>query len=89
MGLNICLRASPSFAPFAVPFFLQKLASSISSTKVKVLFQVELGQLDTLEALELCAPSYKSRFRPLIADIWPSLRTEVVVSVNLDNGCRF
>lgn len=61
-----CMGCCSEFGEFGVPFFLEKLSSTVIETKV-----------ESLETLAACAPIYNQELLPFIEDLWSSLRTEV------------
>lgn len=67
-NLKLSLGASPYFAPFAIPFFLEKF----SSTQIDV-------KLETLNTMGYCCSKYgRAKILPFATEIWQTLKSEIM-----------
>jgi hypothetical protein len=68
LGLERALSATPLFAPYSIPLFIEKLASSLTSAK-----------LDSLHALQTCARAYGAEaISAQTGPLWAPLRAELL-----------
>ncbi|PPQ62900.1 hypothetical protein CVT24_006298 [Panaeolus cyanescens] len=73
LKLRACLSATPSFGPFAIPVFLEKLAAGSRATKT-----------DTLQTMGVCIPVYGSAIaRAYSRKLWNSLKLEIFQPVDV------
>eukprot|EP01080_Neovahlkampfia_damariscottae_P000802 gene802-9052_t len=71
-SLKEAMNCTPLFAPFAIPFYLEKLSSS----------QVEVKS-ETLELLGEAALNFgRKELIAFASELWPSLKTELLRSAN-------
>ena len=69
-ALDNCFAACPSFAPYAVPFFLEKLSSSLVDAK-----------LQTFHVILQCLKGWGSRnLRDHFESIWSAVRSNIMTS---------
>ncbi|GAQ92653.1 hypothetical protein KFL_010850010 [Klebsormidium nitens] len=67
VALERALAATPLFAPYSLPLFIEKLGSSLTSAK-----------LDSLRALRACAQSYGSAIASQTGPLWTALKNELL-----------
>lgn len=67
VALERALAATPLFAPYSFPLFIEKLGSSLTSAK-----------LDSLHALRACAQSYGTAIGPQTGPLWTALKNELL-----------
>eukprot|EP01125_Pyxidicula_operculata_P012859 TRINITY_DN4241_c0_g2_i2.p1 TRINITY_DN4241_c0_g2~~TRINITY_DN4241_c0_g2_i2.p1 ORF type:complete len:897 (+),score=205.78 TRINITY_DN4241_c0_g2_i2:527-3217(+) len=68
LSLRNCLAATPAFAPYSMPFLLDKLTSDVVDTK-----------LDTLQTISACLRGYgAAALIPFVEDLWAALRQEIM-----------
>lgn len=77
--LKLSMGASPYFAPFAIPFFLEKFSSTQADVKI-----------DTLNAMAYCYSQYgRKNVLPFATEIWQTLKSEIIRTTDnniLDNS---
>jgi hypothetical protein len=72
-SIREALSSTPDFAPFALPFFLEKLSSDVTDTKI-----------DALQTLATAAKTFGNFVEISLEDLWASLRTELTTAKSTD-----